>query len=249
MNSARQALAAAARQGGAPQILIIEDNADILANLYGFLEPLGYGIDSARSGTSGLRQASARDFDVIVLDLMLPGLDGLEVCRELRRRLRIATPILMLTARDTERDKVAGFEAGADDYLVKPFSLAELDARLRALHRRARGLHVASVLSANGVRLDSATFQASRDGVSVRLTPTGLKLLAALLRAAPRVVTKAELELELWGDNPPASAALRTHLHALREALDKPFAVPVLHTLPGIGYWLGTAGREESHGR
>ena len=244
MSTATQIPAPAPASGGAPQILAIEDNADILANLYGFLEPLGYGVDSARTGASGLRQASTHDYDVIVLDLMLPGLDGLEVCRELRRRLRVATPILMLTARDTERDKLAGFEAGADDYLVKPFSLAELDARLRALHRRARGLHVASVLSAGGVRLDPGTFQASRDGVPLRLTPTGLKLLAALLRATPHVVTKAELERELWGDSPPASDALRTHMHALRSALDKPFASQVLHTLPGIGYRLVAAAGE-----
>ena len=248
MNTATQAPADATRQHEALQILVIEDNADILANLYGFLEPLGYAIDSARSGAGGLRQAGGQDYDVIVLDLMLPGLDGLEVCRELRRRLRVATPILMLTARDTERDKLAGFEAGADDYLVKPFSLAELDARLRALHRRARGLHVATVLSASGVRLDPGTFHASRDGVPLRLTPTGLKLLAALLRAAPRVVTKAELERELWGDSPPASDALRTHLHALRAALDKPFAVPVVHTVPGMGYWLGRTGNDEKRG-
>jgi len=248
MHTALRSSGPAPSAGGAPQVLVIEDNADILANLYGFLEPLGYALDSARSGPAGLRQAGAQDYDVIVLDLMLPGLDGLEVCRELRRRLRVATPILMLTARDTERDKLAGFEAGADDYLVKPFSLAELHARLRALHRRARGLHVATVLAAAGVRLDPGTFQASRDGTPLRLTPTGLKLLAALLRAAPRVVTRAELERELWGDSPPASDALRTHMHALRAALDKPFAAPVLHTLPGIGYWLA-APEEDVHAR
>jgi DNA-binding response OmpR family regulator len=222
-----------------PRVLVIEDNRDILANLYGFLEPLGYELDWARSGDGGLRLAGDDDFDAIVLDVMLPGLDGLQVCRELRKRLRLATPILMLTARDTEADKLAGFAAGADDYLVKPFSLAELDARLRALHRRARGLHAATVLSASGVRLDPGTLQASRDGVRLHLTPTGLKLLAMLLRAAPRVVTKAELERELWGDAAPAGSALRTHVHALRSVLHQARPTPVLHTVPGMGYWLG----------
>jgi DNA-binding response OmpR family regulator len=220
------------------RILVIEDNADILANLYGFLEPLGYLIDSARTGPSGLGQAAAQNYDAIVLDLMLPGMDGIEVCRELRGTLRRATPILMLTARDTLQDKVIGFQAGADDYLVKPFSLVELDTRLRALNRRARGEHTRAALCFADVRFDTATFEASRAGIPLRLTPTGYKLLAALLRVAPEVISKSDLEREVWGDSPPDSDALRTHIHSLRLALDKPFPVPLLRTLPGIGYCL-----------
>lgn len=220
------------------RILVIEDNPDILANLYGFLEPLGYVIESARTGPAGLAQAAEHRHDAIVLDLMLPGMDGLEVCRRLRQTLRQATPVLMLTARDTVQDKVVGFDAGADDYLVKPFSLVELDVRLKALSRRARGQQVQSVLFFADVRFDPATYEATRAGTPLRLTPTGYKLLTALLRAAPQVVGRVELEHEIWGDDPPDSDALRTHIHALRLALDKPFPTALLRTLPGIGYCL-----------
>lgn len=227
------------------RILVIEDNPDILANLYGFLEPLGYDIDSARTGAAGLAIAGLDRFDAIVLDVMLPGMDGLEVCRTLRRIFRRDTPILMLTARDTLRDKVLGFEAGADDYLVKPFSLVELDIRLKALTRRASGQHFEKEMQFADVRFDPSAMNATRAGVELRLTPTGYRLLAALLRAAPRVVTRAELEHEVWGDSPPDSDALRTHIHALRLALDKPFACPLLRTLPGIGYCLSSPSAPE----
>lgn len=133
---------------------------------------------------------------------------------------------------------MAGFESGADDYLVKPFSLVELDVRLKALTRRANGQQVGARLSLGDLQFDPATFEATRAGHPLRLTPTGYKLLAALLRAAPRVVSRDELEREVWADRPPDSDALRTHIHALRMALDKPFVVPMLKTMPGIGYRL-----------
>jgi DNA-binding response OmpR family regulator len=228
----------------APHILVIEDHHDILANLHAFLEPLGYLIDSARTGPAGLAQAGRHNYDVIVLDLMLPGMDGIEVCRELRQVLRQPTPVLMLTARDTLQDKVAGFEAGADDYLVKPFSLVELDVRLKALHRRARGAHVAAMLALADLQLDLRTLVATRAGRRLRLTPTGVKLLSALMRAMPRVLTRAELERELWGDSPPASDALRVHMHVLRQEIDRDFPTPLLRTVAGVGYCLdgGHAG-------
>jgi len=229
----------------AMRILVIEDNPDILANLYGFLEPLGYTVDSARTGAAGLANATNHRYDAIVLDLMLPGMDGLDVCRRLRKTLRQTTPVLMLTARDTLHDKVAGFEAGADDYLVKPFSLVELDVRLRALSRRARGQQVEAQMQFEDLRFNPATFEATRAGKPLKLTPTGYRLLAALLRVAPQVVGRADLEHEVWGDNPPDSDALRTHIHALRLALDKPFATPLLRTLPGIGYCLASPDPDE----
>jgi DNA-binding response OmpR family regulator len=228
------------------RILVIEDNPDILANLYGFLEPLGYVVDSARSGAAGLTQAAAHSYEAIVLDLMLPGLDGLEVCRQLRRGLCQDTPVLMLTARDTVHDKVAGFDAGTDDYLIKPFSLVELDVRLKALSRRARGQHVQSELSFANLRFNPKTCEVSRAGKPLRLTPTGYRLLAALMRAAPNVVARAQLVHEVWGDEPPESDALRTHIHSLRLAIDKPFGQPLLRTLPGIGYCLSN-GEPRDH--
>ncbi len=220
------------------RILIVEDNADIAANLHAYLEPLGYVIDWERNGEAGLTSAARQVHDVIVLDLMLPGLDGLSVCRRLRRELRLPVPVLMLTARDTVPDKVLGFEAGADDYLIKPFSLAELDVRLKALHRRAVDAHVPAPLQVGDLIFDPSQFDARRAGRRIELTPSGYKLLQCLMTASPRLVTREVLEFALWGDSPPDSDALRTHIHALRQAIDKPFAQPLLKTLPGQGYCL-----------
>ncbi|MFM9880550.1 MAG: response regulator transcription factor [Burkholderiaceae bacterium] len=219
-------------------VLIIEDNPDILANLYGFLEPLGYTLDSARSGYAGLSLADDGVFDAIVLDLSLPGLDGLDICRQLRTGRRCITPILMLTARDSIHDKVAGFESGADDYLVKPFSMVELDLRLHALVRRAKSAVARQVMRVGDLTFDPGTFQVKRAGQSVQLTPTGYKLLNALIRAAPNMVSRSALEREVWGDAPPDSDALRSHIHALRQAIDKPFSAPVLKTIQGVGFRL-----------
>jgi len=221
------------------RILVVEDNPDILANLYGFLEPRGYAVDSARTGYAGLALAAENSYDVIVLDVMLPGLNGVELCAKLRSELRIAAPILMLTARDSLADKAAGFDSGADDYLVKPFSLAELDMRLRALVRRAEGRHEASrELRYGPLVFDPELQQAMREGVRITLTKTGYTLLRALLAAAPRIVTRDTLEQAVWGDDRPESDALRTHIHALRQAVDKPFKLALLHTVAGVGYRL-----------
>ncbi|HEX2529923.1 MAG TPA: response regulator transcription factor [Burkholderiaceae bacterium] len=222
-------------------VLIVEDNPDIIANLYDFLEPLGYTLDVARNGVAGLSCAVNARYDMIVLDLSLPGLAGLDVCRKLRKEHRLATPILMLTARDTIQDKLAGFDAGADDYLVKPYALPELDARMKALLRRSRHETVECVLAFEELRLDTGTGQASRAGKLLALTPIGYKILAALMRNAPNLVTREALEREVWGDNPPDSDALRTHIHALRQVMDKPFSRPMLVTVPGVGYRLDAA--------
>jgi DNA-binding response OmpR family regulator len=222
-------------------VLVIEDNPDIIANLFGFFEPLGYTLDVARNGSSGLNLAVQNAYDVIVLDLSLPGLDGVEVCRRLREDHHNPVPVLMLTARDTEHDKVTGFCAGADDYLVKPYSLRELDARLKALVRRASNEQVRHTLAYDEIRLDTRTGTATRAGKTIALTPTAYKILLTLLRHAPRLVSREALEREIWGDNPPESDALRTHIHALRQALDKPFARPMLITRPGAGFRLAAA--------
>lgn len=220
------------------KLLIIEDNPDILANLYDFFEPLGYDLDSARDGLSGYSRAISSEYDAIVLDLMLPRMDGVLLCKRLRTEARNTTPVLMLTARDTEKDKLIGFDSGADDYLVKPFSLAELDARLKALVRRVQGHQTDTRLRLGELQIDTATREVSRGGMHLELTPTSYRLLICLLRNAPRVMPKELLEIELWQNEPPDSDALRTHIHALRQALDKPFDAPMLLTVHGIGYRL-----------
>jgi len=221
------------------RILIVEDHPDILANLYGFLEPKGHVLDSARNGYAALALASENDYDVIVLDIGLPGLNGLELCQKLRGELALATPVLMLTARDSLSDKVAGFDSGADDYLVKPFSLVELEVRLKALVRRSEGRNAGSnKLRFGELVFDPDTQQASRNHHPIHLTRTGYILLRTLMSAAPRIVPRAALEQAVWGEDRPDSDALRTHIHALRQALDKPFAHPMLLTVPGAGYRL-----------
>lgn len=221
------------------RILIVEDNPDIVANLYGFLEPRGHQLDSASNGYAGLALATDNSYDVIVLDVMLPGMNGLQLCQTLRAQHQDNTPVLMLTARDTVEDKIAGFNSGADDYLVKPFSLFELEVRLQALLRRA-GQHgvAASCLTVGDLVFDTGTYAIHRGARPITLTRTGYVLLACLMRAAPRVVSRETLEAHIWGEDRPDSDALRTHIHALRQALDKPGPFPMLRTVPGIGFKL-----------
>ncbi|NHZ93521.1 response regulator [Massilia sp. CCM 8733] len=221
------------------RILIIEDNPDIVANLYGFLEPKGYILDSAANGYAGLALAAQNTYDVVVLDVMLPGLTGLDICQKLRGELNSNIPVLMLTARDTLQDKVAGFDSGADDYLVKPFSLVELDIRLKALLRRANGVvGGAAILRVGELSFNTGTYEAARAGIPLGLTKTGYTILKCLMREAPKVVPRHVIEHAVWGDDRPDSDALRTHIHALRQALDKPFPFPMLRTIPGLGFKL-----------
>lgn len=220
------------------RILIIEDNPDILANLFGFLEPRGHTLDCATNGFAGLSFAADGTYDAIVLDVMLPGLNGVDLCRRLRTELGNATPVLMLTARDTLEDKVNGFTSGADDYLVKPFSLVELEIRLQALVRRAKGLTETSTLTVGELHFECKSFHATRAGRPLTLTKTGFVILGCLMRASPAVVPREELEYAIWGDNRPQSDALRTHIHALRQTLDKSESKPMLQTVPGIGFKL-----------
>lgn len=222
------------------RILIVEDNSDIVANLYAYLEPRGFVVDHAANGYGGLALAAQNEYDAVILDITLPGIDGVELCRKLRSELHQPTPVLMLTARDTLEDKVAGFESGADDYLVKPFSLLEVEVRLKALIRRASGKSLGKneILKYGELTLDTSTFQAARSGVPMSLTKTGFKLLGCLMREAPKIVSRDRLEQEVWGDERPDSDALRTHIHALRQVLDKPHGFPMLRTVQGIGFRL-----------
>lgn len=218
-------------------VLLIEDNRDLAGNLLDHLEACGHRVDWASDGLSGLHLAASKPFDAIVLDLGLPGLDGIELCRRLREE-GIATPILVLTARGELDDKLLGLEVGADDYLVKPLSLRELEARLRAHTRRAAGGLERRRLQVGDLILDERTHQVSRQGKKIVLAPFDYQLLRLLMRASPAVLTRERLEAALWGDDPPDSDALRTHIHRLRQAIDRPFDVPLLHTVPHVGYRL-----------
>jgi len=223
--------------GAMMRILVIEDNEDLAANIIEFLSARGHAMDSAIDGVTGLHLGVVNDYDAIVLDLMLPGIDGLDLCARLQDEADRPAPILMLTARDTIDDKLAGFASGADDYLVKPFSLLELDARLAALGNRGPRRDQ-QTLRVKDLVLDLGAWQAHRAGQHITLTPTALRLLEALMRASPRLVRRTELETVIWGANPPDSEALRTHIHALRAAIDKPFDSALLQTVPTMGYRL-----------
>ena len=219
------------------RILLIEDNTGLVRNLYDYLEARGHELDHARDGVTGLHLAVTQPWDAVVLDLTLPGLDGLEVCRQLREHAGAHVPVLMLTARDAVPERVRGLEAGADDYLVKPFAMAELAARLDALVRRARAAG-GPVLEVADLRYDVTDARATRAGRPLTLTPSELRVLEVLMRASPRLVRRAALEDVLWPDIPPDSDALRTHIHGLRRALDRPFDRPLLHTVRGLGWRL-----------
>ncbi|MBF0309036.1 MAG: response regulator transcription factor [Magnetococcales bacterium] len=220
------------------RILIIEDNQDLADNLFDFLEARHHILDHAADGITGLHLAVVNDYDGILLDLILPGLDGVTLCRKLRQEAGKSTPILMLTARDSLEDKIIGLEAGADDYLVKPFAMREMETRLRVLVRRSRGEVANTVLRLGDLSFDPGQRLLRRGGRHVELPPIPMRLVELLLRAASRVVTRQELEGAIWGDTPPDSDALRAHMHVLRAAVDRPGERPLLHTVRGVGYRL-----------
>ena len=220
------------------RLLLVEDQADLAANVADHLTGLGHSVQLCADGETAVAAARAGRFDMVVLDVMLPRLDGLAVCRALRQEGMGELPILMLTARDSVADRVAGLDAGADDYLVKPFALAELEARIRALLRRVQPAPTAprEVLQVADLRFDPATLVAERAGQVLRLNPSTRRILQILLQNTHRVVTRQELEVALWGDAPPAGDVLRAHMYALRAAVDKPFDRKLLHTVHGEGY-------------
>lgn len=218
------------------RVLIIEDNPDIAANLGDFLDDRGHTVDFAGDGSNGLNLALKNEYDAIVLDLSLPGLDGLEVCSRLREKAHKHIPVLMLTARDQLEDKLEGFRRGADDYLVKPFELQEVDARLEVITRRANPSLQTRQLSIGDLYYDLDTLVVKRANDHIDLNPIGLKILECLMRASPRVVTRAEIEAHVWGDELPDSDSLRVHIHSLRSAIDKPYPVALIQTRHGIGY-------------
>jgi DNA-binding response OmpR family regulator len=219
------------------KVLVIEDNRDIAANIADYLEPKGHVLDFAATGPHGLQLALQERYDIIVLDIMLPGLDGMALCRRLRNEGRSDVPVLMLTARDQLEDKLEGFQAGADDYLVKPFSVKELEVRLQALIKRGTS-QGSRVLVVGDLHYDPQTFAATRAGRTLELNPMQRRLLELLMSNTHRVVTREELERHIWGDALPDNDVLRTHIYSLRNVIDKPFAQKLLQTIHGTGYRL-----------
>lgn len=214
-------------------VLLVEDNRSLAETVISFLELENIDCDYASTGRQGLELALAQRYAAILLDINLPRMNGLEVCEALRQQ-GIDVPVLMLTARDTIEDKLAGFEAGTDDYLVKPFELSELVARVKALSKRRSGQ--SKRLDVGPLRVDFASKIAHRDGQPLNLTPTCWKILELLVRESPNVVSRDKIEAYVWGDERlPDTDSLKVHLYRLRQQLDKPFSTSLLHTVAGHG--------------
>ena len=217
-------------------ILLVEDHRDLAETTGAYLTACGFLVDYAADGLTALHLAVTETFDAIVLDIMLPGVDGLEVCRRLREDAGLTTPIIMLTARDRLEDKLAGFERGSDDYLVKPFDMPELVARIESLIRRNEGIE--QKLEVGDLILDAKTLEVTRAGKHLHLSKTLFEILKVLMRESPAVVTRETLERDIWGDDLPDSDTLRSHMYNLRRIVDRPFGSSLISTRPGLGYTL-----------
>ena len=220
-------------------ILVIEDNAQLAANIYDYLEACGHVPDAAPDGRSGLQLARDGRYDAIVLDWNVPRLDGLAMLRRLRADEARRTPVVMLTARDRLADKIDGFEAGLDDYLVKPVALPELELRVRFLvHRTRASGTVNGELRVADLVFNLRTLHVRRGERSISLSKTGRNLLELLMRESPAVVSREHLERAAWGDRTPGSDLLRSHIHVLRRAIEGAGEARLLHTHSGAGYCL-----------
>lgn len=219
------------------RVLVIEDNKDIASLLIDFFTDKGHVTDYAGDGLTGLHLVTVNEYDVILLDLALPGVDGIDLCHKIRKLLQSSTPILMLTARDSLEDKLIGFDAGADDYLVKPFDLLEVYARVQALWRRSFNVSQA-LIKVSDLVFDLEKVEVVRAGSAIKLNAVRLKILRLLMENTHRVVSRSEIESYIWGDDLTESDALRTHLSAIRQAIDKPFENKLLHTVHSVGYRL-----------
>ncbi len=224
-------------------VLLVEDDQDLADTIMEYLELEQITCHSASNGVAGLNLAEQNRYDVLLLDLNLPRLDGLTLCRKLRDQ-GDDTPVLMLTARDGLDDKLDGFRAGTDDYLVKPFELQELVVRIFALSRRRSG--EVKKLSCADLEMNLQTHTVTRRGMPLKLSPTGWKLLEVLLRASPAAVSRQELAEKVWGDDLPDSNSLKVHIFNLRKAVDAPFETSLLHTVAGHGFVLSQQDRSAS---
>jgi DNA-binding response OmpR family regulator len=224
------------------RLLIVEDHAALAANVFDYLGDERYELDYAADGLTALHLLATRRYDVIVLDVMLPGIDGFSLCRRIRQDLKSTVPVLLLTARDSIDDKTEGFSAGADDYLVKPFAMKELELRIQALQRRARAQ--TEQLQLGPLRYD---FQQERiwvDTTPMELPPSAARILQVLMRSWPGLVSHEDLTREVWGSSPPDANAIRTHVSSLRKALRENGCPDMIRALYGRGYRLVVPGED-----
>ena len=213
--------------------LLVEDTLSLAETVIAFFELEGIDCDYAATGPQGLELALSNEYQTILLDINLPRMNGLEVCEALRHQ-GVDVPVLMLTARDTLEDKLAGFDAGTDDYLIKPFELSELAARVKALAKRRSAQ--AQKLAVGPLVMDLSSKTASREGKTLNLSPTGWKLLELLMRESPSVVSRQKMENAIWSDADfPDSDVLKVHLHKLRQQVDKPFSTKLIETVATHG--------------
>lgn len=220
------------------RVLIVEDETRLAELIARRFRAEHYEVDLAFDGNDGLSRALTGSYDAIVLDRMLPGIDGIEVCRRLRRS-RVATPILILTARRELEERVEGLDAGADDYLAKPFAFSELLARVRALTRRAERPLLPDVLQASDIALDSQRHRVTRAGVEVELSPREFALLEYLMRNAGQVVTRDQIFERVWGYGAEAEGnVIDLYIHYIRRKLDDTNRNPVIKTVRGVGYMI-----------
>lgn len=221
--------------GDNTQLLLVEDDSSLAGSLGDFLSERGYDVDFAFNGRSGVELARRNDYAVIVMDVSMPMMDGLTACQLLRSEHGINTPIIFLTARDTLDDKIAGYQSGGDDYLVKPFAPEELVCRVDALRKRP---HLASAtdVSCGGLTIHPSRLEASYAGQTLELHDTQIRLLTILANAAPSIVSKAALEAGIWPDQTPSSNPLRNYVYRLRRLLDDRFGHHFIKTVHGKGY-------------
>ncbi|WP_213603048.1 response regulator transcription factor [Pseudoxanthomonas japonensis] len=227
-------------------VLVIEDDARLAEVVGGYLETRGMEVDYAADGMEGYRLAVENRYDAIILDGQLPRMDGLDVVRRLRRDARVATPIIMTTARDTLNDKLTGLRDGVDDYLTKPFAAQELEARLRAVIRRNRKELAREVLKVGDLTFDPACHRVRRGSRELELSPLSTKLLTILMRESPKVVSRRDIEREIWGEHVPDSDTLRSHLYNLRKVIDRGFDMPLVHTVQSAGYRIAEISQSQA---
>lgn len=216
-------------------VLLVEDNQDIASQIIEFLTGKGMVVDYAFSGKVALSLISEQAFDVVILDLMLPDVDGYQLCGQLKEASQNHLPVFMLTARDSLTDKIQGFEVGADDYLTKPFALDEVYMRTLALGRRVL-LHQNKSITISDLVVDVGQHRVTRAGKELTMSKTDFAILKALVLSSPNALSKRELNQKVWGDDIPDTDALRSHIYTLRNVIDKPFSKALIKTVHGIGF-------------